>query len=458
MCECSYSLDILDLSFKMKKISRNSCVCPSRRVNIKSALQLSVATTTTKRAGAMAPIQPTTTTPASNTANQKATRNIAKMENRKENVPLKQVDVVDEIERVDSKNDSANVTNYTTLKTRDALAEGRQSDSNIKSKEPVASLPVTPERPRSSLRYNTPITPEPTNSRPPLPAPIESETILSLGEELHDLSLNSESSSGLGLGVFTGGKAIQIQRRTSNTRPFPLRQHKARLPSWHATSKGPESIICEGLEQIVNFSRNVSSSTNSASVDFKLFLDANKEIVRAWRMMEEGEIKRNVVLGEKVDCIIAILAAWGNKDVDVHGNWVQQAIQLTEIGVEFAREWEVVTGVRVGKFGAIEESLSPEKRKDVFTSLVGGAESDESMGYIAPRSILVESPLEKEVGKLPEDNGSPIGPKGMSHSPIIRHFILSDSTIEINNSQNQHVVLAVLVVAQMPPVVPTILN
>lgn len=94
--------------------------------------------------------------------------------------------------------------------------------------------------------------------------------------------------------------------------------------------------------------------------------------------VREGiEGRETVVLGEKVDCIHAILAVWSFKDIDIHGNWVTQAIELTELGKEFARIWEDVTGVKVGVFGAVEEVLSPAKQSFGASVGDGSVESDE---------------------------------------------------------------------------------
>lgn len=349
------------------------------------------------------------------------------MDIKKENTRPKEMDVIEEAARVES-------LELVTKKTgeRDAFAERRRSAGFID------RIPITPERPKSSLRYNTPISPRHTTPTPerrprlPLPTTTESNSIAETGEEPHDLSLTSESSSsGLGLGVMKSGPSIPHQRRTSNTRPHPLRNHKARLPSWHATAKGPESIICECIGKIVTFHKNinVASSPNSASVDFKLFLDANKEIVRAWCMLDDaGDIKGSVVLEEKKDCMHAILVAWGGRDVDVQGRWISQAVQLVDLGMEFAREWEVVTGVRVLGLGVEEgspekqreglasiaagesdESFSPVKQKDVFAAIAASdtAGSDESMEYIAPPLESVKVLLATEAGgKVSGNNGS----------------------------------------------------
>jgi hypothetical protein len=97
--------------------------------------------------------------------------------------------------------------------------------------------------------------------------------------------------------------------------------------------------------------RTVDCSPNTDSTNFKLFLDANKEIVRAWLVLEDEEIKGNPVLGEKVDCMHAILAAWsiGEGGTDPTASWLLQALELAELDREFAGVWEGVVGVEIGE-------------------------------------------------------------------------------------------------------------
>lgn len=128
---------------------------------------------------------------------------------------------------------------------------------------------------------------------------------------------------GIGLGEFQSGIAVHTQRRTSNTRPPPLRSYRARLPSWPASSRGPANTILESIGKILAFTSEVegagtgSSPVKSDSVNFKAFIDANKEIVMAWHMME-GEVKGHVRLERKVESIHAILASWKH---DFDANW-----------------------------------------------------------------------------------------------------------------------------------------
>ena len=399
------------------------------------ALQLPLTTTT------MIATASTTTLHVANSITHPSS-SIVIMDSKKENIKPKEMDAIVDAGRVE---DSDLVTKM--MGERNAFVE-RRSSAGYVDKIPI---PITPECPKSSLKYNTPITPRHTTPTPERRARLSLPTTIKTGEEQHDLSSTSESSSsGLGLGFMKSGPSIPHQRRTSNTRPHPLRNHKARLPSWHATSKGPESIICECIGKIVTFHKNinVASSPNSASVDFKLFLDANKEIVRAWCMLEDaGEIKGSVVLEEKKDCMHAILVAWGGREVDMQGRWITQAIELVDLGMGFAREWEVVTGVRVLGLGSEEsspekqreelasvaasdsdEGFSPVKQKDIFTAIAASdnAGSDESMEYISPPPISVEVLLETENSRRVSGNRGSLStrPNRMSHSLIMRDFIL----------------------------------
>lgn len=285
------------------------------------------------------------------------------------------------------------------------------------------SSPKTPERPGSAIRYNTPVTPKHRNvsrQRPLLPPAEESESIISLEEHLNDLSINSESSTtGLGLGEVKGGTSVQQQRRISATRPQPFR-HRPRLPSWHATSKDSVSIICESITQIENFTVSISStsSENTDSTNFKLFLDANKEIVRAWRMIKDEELKKNVRLWQKVDCIHAILAAW-NKDVDAHGSWVLQAMELTTLDVDFAKEWRLATGWGNEELDSLSavENFSPIKlRKSILTD-TRKTEDNEEMEYIPPPSVQNDSDSPEPI-KLSEKENNVQVPKNNTGNSI----------------------------------------
>jgi len=73
-------------------------------------------------------------------------------------------------------------------------------------------------------------------------------------------------------------------------------------------------------------------------------------------VIEDREIKDNPVLEEKVDCMHAILAAWSiGNEVDHTGNWLMQALQLTNLNREFAEVWEAVTGVEIGELRLFKE-------------------------------------------------------------------------------------------------------
>lgn len=263
------------------------------------------------------------------------------------------------------------------LKTRGekAAAERCQSDE---------ILQTTPERPRSPHRYNTPMTPvDASRSRA---TSNESRARVFTGFEFNDQSLgtnvfrlNQGSIANMkildnphpsipGPGAVKGGPTY-LQRRTSFPRPQPpgrIRSHTPRLPSWHSTSKEPVDSITKSLNRVSNFTRTVDSSPETDTFNFRLFLEANKEIVAAWHVIEDREIKDNPVLGEKVDCMHAILAAWSfGEGVDDTGNWLMQALQLTYLDKEFAEVWEAVTGVDIGEL----RSFNKERKMRMLMSL-----------------------------------------------------------------------------------------
>jgi hypothetical protein len=142
------------------------------------------------------------------------------------------------------------------------------------------------------------------------------------------------SLAGVGLGKFTSPtSAIQNRFARFNSTNFP-RPSKHRVPSWKADASSPEAKIDLGVKQILNFMRNFQDATNTFQSDqaFKLFIDANKEIVRAWGGLEEGLRKKpaGITLGEKVDCMHAILLRLNN-EVAAGGGWVRGALEMRSV-------------------------------------------------------------------------------------------------------------------------------
>lgn len=234
----------------------------------------------------------------------------------------------------------------------------------------------------------------------PTTAKVAPDTILSLGRELDQLSISSTSSrSGLGLGELKGGKAIERNYSQLHSRRRFLAD-RPRPPSWHAMSRGPQAIIDESIQQILKFTEDSTNeeplSDSGRAAKFKVFLDANKEIVRTWHMLDDELVRgrEGVALGERVDCIHAILVGW-NKDAEMHGSWVQQAMELTELGLLFSADWESLTGRKLNLL-ARKESLEDVKEVDVV---------HENMEYIAPEAILGEDNRTKNRDNSPSKSG-----------------------------------------------------
>jgi hypothetical protein len=194
--------------------------------------------------------------------------------------------------------------------------------------------------------------------------------------------------AGVGLGKFPSRmrpNAIQNRFARFNSTNFP-RPSKHRVPSWKADASSPEAKIDLGVKQIVKFMHIVHEGTDTFESDkaFKLFIDANKEIVRAWGGVEESLRAKpaGITLGEKVDCMHAILLNL-SKEVAAGGGFVRGAVEICNLSLEFGREWEILVD---RDLGAKKSSLADTpQRKDTVKQ---GSESDESMEYIAPTELF----------------------------------------------------------------------
>ncbi|EPE35995.1 hypothetical protein GLAREA_05333 [Glarea lozoyensis ATCC 20868] len=199
------------------------------------------------------------------------------------------------------------------------------------------------------------------------------------------------SHSGVGLGkVSSGTNAIQNRFARFSSTYYP-RPPKQRAPSWKADASSPEAKIDLGVKQIIKFMQSVQHGTDTFDSDkaFKLFIDANKEIVRAWGGLEENLRRKpaGITLGEKVDCMHAILLNL-SKEVAEGGGWVRGALEMSELSLEFCREWEILMNKDLG--ARKWASSNATRRKPVDNQSL---ESDESMEYIAPEEILTPQKL-----------------------------------------------------------------
>jgi hypothetical protein len=215
------------------------------------------------------------------------------------------------------------------------------------------------------------------------------ENISGLAHRDYDTAAQDEdmfSHAGVGLGKFNSGtNAIQNRFARFSSTNYP-RPPKHRAPSWKADASSPEAKIDLGVKQIIKFMQSVQYGTDTFDSDkaFKLFIDANKEIVRAWRGLEESLRKRpaGITLGEKVDCMHAILLNL-SKEVAEGGGWVRGALEMSELSLKFCREWEILMNRELG--ARKWASSNATQRKPVDNQSL---ESDESMEYIAPEEIL----------------------------------------------------------------------
>jgi hypothetical protein len=226
---------------------------------------------------------------------------------------------------------------------------------------------------------------------------VVSETVLSSAHNHRDLASEEDdifSHAGVGLGKITSGtNAIQNRFARFNSTNSP-RPPKHRAPSWKADASSPEAKIDLGVKQILKFMHSVHEGTDTFDSDkaFKLFIDANTEIVRAWGGLVEGFRKKpaGITLGEKVDCMHAILLNL-SKEVAAGGGWVRGALEMSDLSLEFCREWEILVNRDLG--AKAWSSADATQRKLIVKQ---STESDESMEYIAPKALFTSQKSSEE--------------------------------------------------------------
>lgn len=204
-----------------------------------------------------------------------------------------------------------------------------------------------------------------------------------------------------------------------------MKHGPSRNPSWTATAVSPKAKIEESLIKIMQFVNSVKAiSTNTDTFrekTFKLFLDANKEIVRTWNNIHNEAFKSRpypAVLSEATHGMDAIVQKWDQKTID---EWiVGQSMNLVALDLTFGKEWERLTGNDLGVAEYARKQGAEEK-----SALEKSVESFEEMEFIPFKTVM-----EKNNGKGAEkDNGGGSEATiGKSHRDL--HFWISTMRAE----------------------------
>ncbi|KAF4626917.1 hypothetical protein G7Y89_g11240 [Cudoniella acicularis] len=266
-----------------------------------------------------------------------------------------------------------------------------KTQDNMKLREDTGKAThVQPLVTKEAVRLNTVVWKDSANVPRPAVQKKESQSILNLGQKMEEMVIGNErpAVSGVGLGEIKRGDEIVSKYFDPNRKPRPP---KPRIPSWKADATAPEAKVDESIVKILQFLQGVSDDDEDTSNDdvmrerekkFKVFLDANKEIVKAWHELDDELFKgpQGVALGEKVDCIHAILVVW-NKDVATQGAWVKQALELSEHCVGFATDWERLTGRKMVAAPDLKVNLMVDEKP------LEKPDNNEKMEYIAPPTL-----------------------------------------------------------------------
>ncbi|KAH6677252.1 hypothetical protein B0J14DRAFT_697866 [Halenospora varia] len=238
--------------------------------------------------------------------------------------------------------------------------------------------------------------------RPGIEKP-ESLSILKLGQEMEELVLGEDNCavSGVGLGGMKSGNDIF---RKSSLQNGKLRPQKARLPSWKAAATEPEAKIDESLRKIQNFLATIQEEVNDLNTaernsKFKLFMDASKQIVSAWPLLN-GDLFQGLegqLLSEEVDCIHAIHLAW-DKDSTRNNGFLDQGLDMATHCEEFGKQWETLTGRDMGITRKRKPSSAADRKHMEKT------DSNEKMEYIPPVVVSISTPNVKDALKNPQIN------------------------------------------------------
>lgn len=168
-------------------------------------------------------------------------------------------------------------------------------------------------------------------------------------------------------------------------------EHTSQLPtptrntSWTATAISPKAKIEEALKIIMEFvidiDKHATGTDTFQKKKYKLFMDASKEIVRTWHNIHNEAFKSRpypLILSEASTGIEAIIKKWGEETIN---EWIiGQSMNLVNLGLKFAREWERLTEKDVGVPKYDKQQSEKDSRKKV--------ESFEKMEFIPPKAVM----------------------------------------------------------------------